>query len=145
MIVVEREVPVAAPLERVFDYLSDFRNTEEWDPGTVRTILLSGAGGPGTTYRNTSRFKGRETELVYVVEDYVRPERIVLRGENRTIVARDTMTFRGDANSTRVTYRAEFRLKGLARFAEPFLRKPFEQLGEEAEEGLRNALGKLAA
>ena len=145
MIVIEREVAVAATPERVFDYLADFRTTEEWDPGTVRTVLLEGDGGVGTTYRNTSRFSGRETELIYVVEEFSRPDRLVLRGQNRTVVARDTMTFRSQAHVTRVTYRAEFRLKGLARLAEPFLRKPFERLGEEAEEGLRNALGRLAA
>jgi uncharacterized protein YndB with AHSA1/START domain len=145
MIVIEREVAIAATPERVFDYLSDFRTTEEWDPGTVRTTLVSGSGGVGTTYRNTSRFNGRETELTYVVEDFARPDRVVLRGENRTIVARDTMTFRTESHITHVTYRAEFQLKGLARFAESFLRRPFEHLGEEAEEGLRNALGKLAA
>jgi uncharacterized protein YndB with AHSA1/START domain len=145
MIVIEREVAVAATPERVFEYLADFRTTEEWDPGTVRTVLLDGDGGVGTTYRNTSRFSGRETELVYVVEEFSRPDRLVLRGENRTVVARDTMTFRGEAHVTQVTYRAEFRLKGLTRLAEPFFRKPFERLGEEAEEGLRNALGRLAA
>jgi len=145
MIVIEREVAVTATPERVFEYLADFRTTEEWDPGTVRTVLLEGDGGVGTTYRNTSRFGGRETELIYVVEEFRRPDRLVLRGENRTVLARDTMTFRSEAHVTRVTYRAEFRLKGLARLAEPFFRKPFERLGEEAEEGLRNALGRLAA
>ncbi|GAA0601642.1 polyketide cyclase [Kribbella sandramycini] len=145
MIVIERDVTVAAPAERVFDYLADFETTEEWDPGTVRTRRVSGAGGVGTTYQNISQFSGRETQLTYVVEEFDRPGRIVLRGENKTVVARDTMTFDGGAGSTRVTYRAEFQLKGLARFAEPFLRKAFDRLGEEAEEGLRNALGKLAA
>ncbi|WP_371403975.1 SRPBCC family protein [Kribbella sp. NBC_00662] len=145
MIVIEREVPVAADPERVFDYLADFTTTEEWDPGTVRTVLLQGDGGVGTTYRNTSRFAGRETELIYEVVECIRPDRIVLRGENRTVVAHDTMSFRTEANITRVVYRAEFQLKGLARLAEPFFRKPFDRLGEEAEQGLRDALGKLAA
>lgn len=145
MIVIEREVMVAADAALAFDYLADFRTTEEWDPGTVRTTLVSGDGGVGTTYHNTSRFNGRETELSYVVEEWVRPDRIVLRGENRTIVAHDTMTFHSESHLTRVTYRAEFRLKGLARLAEPFLRKSFDRLGDEAEEGLRKALSRLAA
>jgi uncharacterized protein YndB with AHSA1/START domain len=145
MIVIEREVAVAAAPERVFDYLADFRSTEAWDPGTVRTVLLQGDGGIGTTYRNTSRFAGRETELIYEVVECIRPERLVLRGENRTVVAHDTMSFHVEAHITRVTYRAEFRLKGLARLAEPFFRKPFDRLGEEAEQGLSDALGKLAA
>jgi uncharacterized protein YndB with AHSA1/START domain len=145
MIVIEREVSIAAPVGRVFDYLADFETTEEWDPGTVRTALVDGDGGVGTSYLNVSRFAGRETELTYVVEEFERPDRVVLRGENRTVVARDTMTFRSESNITRVTYRAEFQLKGMARFAESLLRKPFERLGEDAEEGLRNALGRLAA
>jgi uncharacterized protein YndB with AHSA1/START domain len=145
MIVIEREVSIAAPVGRVFDYLADFETTEEWDPGTVRTARVDGDGGVGTSYLNVSRFAGRETELTYVVEEFERPDRVVLRGENRTVVARDTMTFRSESNITRVTYRAEFQLKGMARFAESLLRKPFERLGEDAEEGLRNALGRLAA
>lgn len=144
MIVIEREVVVAAPVELVFDYLADFETTEEWDPGTVRTVRLEGDGGVGTAYRNVSAFAGRETELRYVVEASDRPTRVVLRGENKTVVARDTMTFRSESGGTRVTYRAEFRLKGLARFAEPLLRTPFRRLGDEAERGLRDALGALA-
>ena len=145
MIVIEREVVVATEPECAFDYLADFRTTEEWDPGTVRTVLLQGDGGIGTTYRNTSRFNGRETELIYEVVERIRPDRFVVRGENRTLVSRDTMTFHTESHLTRVTYRAEFQLKGLARLAELFFRKPFERLGNEAEKGLRNALGRLAA
>jgi uncharacterized protein YndB with AHSA1/START domain len=144
VIVIEREVAVDAAAALVFDYLADFETTEEWDPGTVRTVRVEGDGGVGTAYRNTSRFGGRETELTYVVEELARPDRVVLRGENKTVVARDTMTFRGDGGGTRVSYRAEFRLKGLARFAEPLLRRPFRKLGDEAEQGLRDALGRLA-
>ncbi|NIK57674.1 SRPBCC family protein [Kribbella shirazensis] len=144
MILIEREVTVAAGPEQLFDYLADFRTTEEWDPGTVRTTLVSGDGEVGTTYHNVSSFAGRETELTYVLQESDRPDRLVLRGENRTVVAHDTMTFHSAADATRVTYRAEFRFKGLARFAEPFLRKSFDRLGDEAEQGLHNALTKLA-
>lgn len=145
MIVIEREVLVATDPERAFDYLADFRTTEQWDPGTVRTTRVAGSGGVGTTYHNTSRFNGRETELTYVVQEWARPDRVVLRGENRTIVAHDAMTFHAESHLTRVTYRAEFQLKGLARLAEPFLRRSFDRLGDAAEEGLRNALGRPAA
>jgi carbon monoxide dehydrogenase subunit G len=144
MIVIERTVAVNAPIGVVFDYLADFETTEDWDPGTVRTERVDGDGGIGTTYRNISRFGGRETELVYVVEDRDRPDRVMLRGENSTVVARDTMTFHPDGNGTRITYRAEFRLKGLSRFAEPLLRRPFRKFGDQAEQGLRDALDRLS-
>ena len=38
---VERTFTVPAPIEQVFDYLSDFENTNEWDPGTVSTKRIS--------------------------------------------------------------------------------------------------------
>lgn len=73
--------------DEVFAYLADFATTTEWEPGTVETVRLSGDGGLGTTYRNTSRFLGRETELVYEVTEHTVPTRVVLRGENDTVIS----------------------------------------------------------
>ncbi|MEV6284456.1 SRPBCC family protein [Kribbella sp. NPDC051770] len=142
MITVERSVTVDRPVEVVFGYLSDFETTTEWDPGTVRTTRVSGDGGPGTTYQNVSEFNGKQTELEYVVQQLTPNRLFQVRGENKTITAVDTMTFEGTDRTT-VTYRAEFTLKGIARLAEPFLKKPFKKLGDEAETGLRDTLSKL--
>lgn len=90
----ERTVTVQKPLHEVFAYLSDFTTTTEWDPGTVTTVRTAGDGEIGTEYENTSTFAGRQTRLIYVVEDLVPNERIALRGENSTVIARDIMTFR---------------------------------------------------
>ena len=40
-----------------------------------------------------------------------------------------------------MTYRAEFELKGAARLVAPLLAPAFRRLGDEAEVGLREALG----
>lgn len=58
-----RTVVVGKPLNAVFDYLSDFTTTTEWDPGTVTTVRQHGNGGIGTTYLNTSQFLGRRTPM----------------------------------------------------------------------------------
>jgi hypothetical protein len=63
-----RTVVVDKPLKAVFDYVSDFTTTTDWDPGTVITMREHGNGGLGTTYRNTPRLLGRTTELTYLVE-----------------------------------------------------------------------------
>jgi uncharacterized protein YndB with AHSA1/START domain len=152
---IERSVTVAHPVDRVFAYLSDFTNTTEWDPGTVRTERVSGDGGLGTRYHNVSTFLGRETELDYMVIEHVPGERLALRGENATVVAKDTMTFvrtltgpgsgtgSGTGEGTTVTYRADFEFKGLAKFAAPLLAPAFKKLGDEAERGMRDALNRL--
>ena len=77
---VERTVTVDQPIEKVWAYLSDFRNTEEWDPPTVRTERVSGDGTQGTTYHNVSRLLGSEQEVTYVVTEHEVNERLQLRG-----------------------------------------------------------------
>ena len=127
----------------VFDYLADFTTTNEWDPGTVVTVNRHGDGGVGTTYLNTSTFLGRETQLTYVVREFVRGERIQLRGENKTVIAVDTMRFRSTDAGTEVTYTAEFTLKGRSRLLAPLLRPAFERLGTDAQTGMHKALNQL--
>jgi len=143
MTTIKRTITVARPLDTVFDYLSDFTTTTQWDPGTVDTVRVNGDGGVDTEYLNTSKFVGRETELTYVVERLVRGEVIALRGENRTVVAHDTMTFRRVGDGTEVTYVADFEFKGVTRFLAPFLRPAFKKLGDEAEKGIQVALQAL--
>jgi hypothetical protein len=139
----QRTVTAGVPLHRAFAYLTDFTTTTDWDPGTVSTVLLAGDGSVGTTYRNTSRFLGRTTELTYVVEELVPQERIRLRGENATVISVDTMAFRSTGSGTEVTYTADFTFKGVSRLLAPLLRPAFVKLGNEAEAGLREALSLL--
>ncbi|MEP7055130.1 MAG: SRPBCC family protein [Actinomycetota bacterium] len=138
-----RTVTVDKPVDRVFDYLSDFTTTTEWDPGTVRTVRVAGNGAVGTKYLNTSTFAGRQTQLTYVLYELLPNQRIALRGENQTVVARDTMTFRPVGTGTEVTYTADFTFKGFARLVAPLLRPAFVRLGNAAEAGMAQALGRL--
>jgi carbon monoxide dehydrogenase subunit G len=139
----QRSVETKATTEAVFAYLSDFTNTNEWDPGTVRTVLVSGDGGVGTIYRNTSKFMGRETELTYEVVDHRPDSLFALRGENSSVIANDTMEIEPTGFACKVTYTADFAFKGLGRFIAPLLKPALKKLGDEAEDGLRKALAKL--
>ena len=140
---VRRIVTAEKPLAEVFAYLSDFTTTTEWDPGTVQTVLTRGDGGFGTEYLNTSIFAGRETRLTYVVEDLVPNRHISLRGENKTVIAHDSMTFRENGGQTEVTYTADFTFKGIARLVAPLMKRAFTRLGDEAESGMAAALARL--
>lgn len=139
----ERTVETHADPAAVFTYLSDFTHTNEWDPGTVRTTLVSGDGGVGTTYHNVSKFAGRETELTYVVTHHQANGSFALRGENKTVIAHDSMKITEIPTGTRLTYTVDFEFKGLAKYVVPFMGFAFKKLGDEAEEGLRQALGEL--
>jgi hypothetical protein len=136
-------VVVEKPLDTVFDFLSDFTTTMQWDPGTVITVRLHGDGGIGTTYRNTSRLLGKQTQLTYIVEEFADRELIRLRGENETVTSVDTMTFRHVGSGTEVSDRAEFAFKGLSRLIAPLLKPALERLGNQAEAGMHTALNRL--
>jgi hypothetical protein len=139
----QRSVETTASPAQVFAYLSDFTTTTEWDPGTVATVRLSGDGGLGTTYRNTSKFLGRTTELTYRVVEHRPDSLFALRGENPTVVAHDTMEVAPGAHGSTVTYTAEFTFQGVARFLAPLLGPALKRLGDDAAQGLREALAKL--
>ena len=140
---VQKTVVVDKPLDAVFGYLSDFTTTTEWDPGTVVTVNHQGDGGVGTTYLNTSKFLGRETQLTYIVHDFIPGRRVQLYGENKTVIPIDTMTFRTVGAATEVTYTAELTFKGPSRLLAPLLRNAFDRLGTEAEIGMHKALNRL--
>lgn len=124
----------------LFSYFSDFTTTNEWDPNTVKTTIISGDGGVGTKYSNVSTFNGRESSLVYEVIEYQPNHLIRLRGENKTLVAVDTMMIEEVNGFRRFTYEARFTFKGIAKIAAPFLKKAFAKLATDAETGLRKVL-----
>lgn len=145
---INRTIETTAPLSKVYAFLSDFTTTNEWDPGTVETRVISGAGGVGTEYHNTSKFLGRKTELVYTLKELDPDKRIVLEGNNKTVRATDTMTLsQTTTGDTRVTYNARFDFKGvvgkLAPVLSPLLALAFKKLGDDAAVGMQDALDQL--
>ena len=147
---INRTIETDTPLTEVFSYLSDFRSTNDWDPGTVETTLKSGDGGVGTIYHNVSSFMGRETELDYTVTALEDGKRFQLRGVNATTEAVDTMVFtRTPSGGTRVEYDADFSFKGAFKYIAPVLTPAlwlgFKKLGDEAEKGMKRELDKLGA
>jgi carbon monoxide dehydrogenase subunit G len=127
---VRRTMVVRKPVDVVANYLKDFARTEEWDPGTVSCIRLG--EGPirvGTRWHNVSRFRGRETELTYELTR-LEPEHLVFVGRNRTATSTDDLTLVSAPNGTVITYQATIVFNGLAKLADPFLKREFERLGD---------------
>ena len=139
----QKTVTVDKPVDNVFAYLSDFATTTEWDPGTVQTVRI--AGGRGCRHRvpEPTRFAGRQTQLTYVVHELVPNQRLALPGENTTVIAHDTMTFRASGGGTEVAYTADSTFKGLTRFLAPLLKPALNRLGDRAEAGMRDARAQL--
>lgn len=130
MVEVRRTITVRKPVDVVVNYLKDFSRTEEWDPGTVScTRLDQGPVQVGARWRNVSRFRGKETELTYELVR-LEPERLVFVGKNKTATSTDDLTLEATPDGTVITYQATIVFNGLAKLADPFLKREFNKLGD---------------
>ncbi|GAB3076083.1 SRPBCC family protein [Pedococcus soli] len=141
MVDVIRTFSVPRSPQEVVAYLSDFSNAVAWDPGTVRCERVgSGPVQVGSTWKNTSKVLGRETELDYVLTT-LEPDHVVLKGTNKTATSTDDITVEPDGSGSKVTYHAHIVFNGIAKLAEPLMQRVFEKLGDETVEGITRELG----
>ena len=140
---VQRDITVERPQEQVVEYLRDFSHAEQWDPGTVTCSRLdSGAVREGATWRNVSRFLGRQTELTYQLE-LARPDRLVFVGTNDSARSMDDMSFAPSGGGTRITYRADIRLRGAAKVADPLVRLALELMAGKVTAQMQRVINTL--
>jgi carbon monoxide dehydrogenase subunit G len=133
-------VETTKAIEVVFDYIADFRNAAEWDPGTVSISQTAGDGaGRGARYRLVTRFGGRSVPLDYETTDFERPGRLVLNFEGGNISGTDTVTVSRTGDRTLLVYSVDFRLKKL-RVLAPLIAPLFRRAAEKALTGLAKAL-----
>ena len=140
--VVTEVIEVPRSLEEAFAYVGDFTTVAEWDPGIHASRRVSGDGGVGTAYEVQAEFRGKTMPFTYTVTTFEVNRRIVLDGVGERATSVDTIVFEpvGD-DGTRITYSADFKLKGALRVAEPFLGRTFRTLAGNALEGLATRLG----
>jgi carbon monoxide dehydrogenase subunit G len=139
---VSKSVFLPRPPGEVFDYLADFENTAEWDPGVVEaTKTSSGAVGLGSTFDLIADFRGRKVPVSYEVTVYDPPTRVVIVGKNKQFTGTDDIGVSPDGDGTRVSWNANFEMEGIAKLFAPFLGGVFERLSQDAMDGLVETLG----
>lgn len=143
---ITRTIEVPVSVDDAFDFVADFSTTETWDPGIVEGRRVDdGPIGIGSTFDVVADFGGQRLPLRYRITEYERPSRVVLVGEGSRFRGVDDIRFSPTAGGTRIDYLADLRLRGPARIAEPFMRGRFEQLSDDAVEGLSRTLARKAA
>lgn len=129
------------PIDDVFAYLSDFSNSETWDPGVVSAErLTSGTTGAGAEFRLVARFLGSESTLDYRIVEYDAPQVVTFHGENDAVISHDRITFVAAGDGTIVDYDAKLELKGYRRVLDPLVGVAFRRVGERALGGLKRTL-----
>ena len=140
--VVTEVIEVPRSVEESFAYVADFTTVAEWDPGIHSSRRVSGDGGVGTVYEVQAEFRGKTMPFTYTVTAFEQNRRIVLDGVGEKATSLDTIVFEPAADGgTRITYSADFKLKGVLRVVEPFLGGTFRTLARKALDGLAAKLG----
>ncbi|MGA9859354.1 MAG: SRPBCC family protein [Solirubrobacteraceae bacterium] len=140
-------VPSPRPPDEVFAYLADFRSVAEWDPSITESIHVNGDDPVkvGAIFRVSTETMLSNVVLEYTTIELDRPRKIVLRGENDSMVSIDTIVIHDDGHGgTEVTYGAEIELKGVRKLADPLLQFGFKRLGDKARDGLETKLNPAA-
>jgi carbon monoxide dehydrogenase subunit G len=132
-----KTIEAPGSLQAIFDYLSDFSNVAEWDPGVREAERLDpGPLDVGSEFRVVAGFLGRDVELTYNVVKLEPPKRIVLEAAGDGLRSTDTISFEPVPKGVRITYRADLQLEGLRRLADPLLQVAFAWIGYDAIRGL---------
>lgn len=138
---VTKSVFIHKPADEVFTYLVDFSNTAEWDPGVAEATMTSdGPIGVGSTFDLVTLFRERRVPVTYELTVHDPSSRVVLLGRNKNFMGTDDIGVTPEGDGTRVTWNAEFRMKGPASLLQPFLGGVFEKLSTEAMDGLQATL-----
>lgn len=140
---VSRTFAVKPTPERVIDYLKDFGNAEQWDPGT-QTCTRDGAGPieVGAVWHNVSKIVGVKAELTYTLQKLTNRS-IVFVGENGSARSVDTITVDASGAGSVITYEADLEMKGPAKLLNPAMKLVFEKLAGDTEEQLTTVLNAL--
>ena len=140
---IRKEIEVRRPIGEAFDYVAEFSNAAEWDPGIAEARKLTdGSAQKGSEFEVVALFRGKRQNFHYVVTDFERDRRVVLSGDGARARSVDEITFEPAGSGTRITYIADFHLKGIFRPAGPLLVPVMSRLGDDALEGLKIVLDR---
>lgn len=123
--------------ETAFEYVTDFRNSEAWDPGVSSSKIIMGTEpGQGTVYG----VKAGAAYLKYKTLEHEPPTKTVLEAVSNLIRSYDVMTVKPTSAGCEVTYDATFELLGFAKLLNPGVGLFFDRIGDKAAAGLAEAL-----
>lgn len=136
---------VAVPVEEAFNYVADFDNIEEWDPGVAESRRVgSGELGVGSEFDVIVSFGPSKSPMRYVITTYEPNQRVVLEGKGDKLTAIDDIRFSAVPGGTKVDYTADLEFNGFMGMIAPLLGGVLDKVGEKALDGLESKLGPLA-
>ena len=123
----------------VVDYLKDFGNAEEWDPGTQRCTRIDSGPLGRASWHNVSNIFGVTAELTYTL-DKLTDRTLVFVG--RTIIDVHRTSRRCGGAGSVITYRTTSKCTA-CKLLNPVMKLAFEKLANDTEKQLTTVLNRL--
>src|SRR5574341_149821 len=104
---------INAPVEKVFAFVSDFRNNPKWQNGLIESTQASdGPTQVGTKVKDVRTFLGQKLDSTYEVTEFVPNRKLVFKSTSGPIQFTFTQTFAADSGGTKLGARSEERRVG---------------------------------
>jgi uncharacterized protein YndB with AHSA1/START domain len=137
MIHIEERISIHRPIEEVFAYVSDFRNTSQWQAGVVDVRLTpEGRVGVGTRATFVRVFLGRRLELTVELIEYEPPTKQTFKTISGPMPGTVSRRFEPTAEGTTVSQVMESQAGGVFAVAEPLVARSLSR-------GVKAAFGDL--
>ena len=136
MINVETSIIINRPIEEVFTFLTDARNSPQWDSGLldIRQTPQSPVG-VGTRITEVRKFLGRKMETTSEVVEYEPSTKYTRKGGGPFPIT-GSLTFEPTAEGTKVIWTFEMKPGGFFALAEPLVARSLKR-------GLESNLGDV--
>lgn len=124
-------------VEKAFNYVTDLRNLENWDPGVSSSRMAEGTEpGVNAVYA----VKAGAANLRYHTRTYEPFSESIVEATTRFLRSYDVLTFAPLPDGAAVTYDATLELRGAAGLLNPLVGLFFDRIGDRAAKGLARAL-----
>ena len=119
---VTETITVELPIAEAFAYLSDFTNTQEWDPGVEEATQVAGHGaGHGARVEVQFGAGPVKLPLTYETTHFEEPTAVTFTTRNRLFHGEDTLTLSSSGSTTTLVWDAVFGFVGPLGLADPIL------------------------
>ena len=146
MINLEVSIIVSRPIEEVFAYVCDFRNTAQWQSGVVEVRQTSeGPVGKGTQLTFVRTLLGRKLEGASEVVEHEPPTKNTLQSTSGPMPFTVTRIFEPTPVGTKVTLVFEMHPGGVFALAEPLFARSLKRSAEADLGNLKDLLESRVA
>lgn len=122
MIKVEKSIIIHRPIEEVFAFVGDLKNSVQWQPGLLEgRQTTEGPLGIGTKFTFVRKFMGRKIEASNEFVEYEPNTKVTFKSTSGPVPGEASYLFESTAEGTKLTSKIEMQPGGFFGLAEPLI------------------------